>query len=772
MSIRWKPFGSLVARLSLGLLLIQGVPIPAVGALAMHELARKQSNDFVDQSLAQTLVVKTFADATADPVALQHALDDLVLAGQALRAQILPADSSTRSGWLGDGGDGVFRTVTGTSGGRSLLIEYDEAPVLADIAAMWRAGSLLVLCLLIASVSASAYFGSSLARSLGHVVQLARRLARNDPAAGERPSSSIDEVRLMEAALYEMRSEVEQATRSMAEQQSILDSTLTGIMTIAEDGQIQTANLSVTEITGYPQGDLQGNMFHRLVVDHDRPAFKSMLTGSGGRSIQEIQLRHRQGHTITARIGFSEVMIHGERFFTLALQNMTDPRELVTSQYWMSSDPLTGLPNRSALMKYVASSVEFCRRNGTIGAVLFMDFDRFKEVNDTLGHAAGDLFLQAAASRFSETLRAQDFVARFAGDEFVVILNGLRQSDDACSVAQSLLKAFATPLQVGNKEMYAALSIGVGLFPEHGTSVEGLLHCADVAMYSAKQGGGDAFAVFSQDDSTVRVRKLQVETQLRRALENGEFSLSYQPIFELEGMRLSRFEALLRWDNPLLGSVSPEEFIPLCEVNGLIVDIGQWVLATAFREVCEWQRVYGVSKGISVNVSARQLAVKDVAARLASCVDLTRPNAPKVELEITETSIIDVGPRSVAVMEDLRAAGFSLSIDDFGTGYSSLAYLSRFPVECLKIDRSFVTDLGATNESRGIVAAVVAMGQSLGMKVVAEGIETKAQLEALRAMGCTYGQGYLLGRPLPGEAAGHLIVVERAGMPLTAISVG
>ncbi|MDQ3617514.1 MAG: EAL domain-containing protein [Pseudomonadota bacterium] len=753
--------------------MIQGVLILAMAAVTMHQLARTQADAFVSRSLAQTRVVKTFADATADPVALQQELDALVAAGHALRAQLRPVGAATQSG-PDDGGVGVFRTVTATSGGggASLLIEYDEAPVLADIAAIWRTGSLLALCLLVTGVVASVYLASSLRRSLDHVVQLARRLARNDPAAGNSPSSALAEVRLVEAALYEMRSEVERATRAAAEHQSILDSTPTGIMTISGDGQILTANLSVSEITGYEHGDLQGNMFHRLVVDHDRPAFRSMLTGSDGRSIQEIQLRHRQGHTITARIGFSEVLIHEERFFTLALQNMTDPRELATSQHWLSSDPLTGLPNRSALMKYLASSVEFCRRNGTVGAVLFMDFDRFKEVNDTLGHAAGDLFLQGAAVRFSETLRSQDFVARFAGDEFVVILNGLRKADDACAVAQSLLKAFAAPLQVGNKEMYAALSIGIGLFPEHGTSVEGLLHCADVAMYSAKQGGGDGFAVFSQDDSTVRVRKLQVETQLRRALDNGEFTLVYQPIFELEGMKLSRFEALLRWENPVLGTVSPEEFIPLCEVNGLIVDIGEWVLTTAFRQVCEWQQIYGVSKCISVNVSARQLAVKDVAARLASCVDLSGPNAPRVDLEITETSIMDVGPRSVAVMEDLRAAGFSLSIDDFGTGYSSLAYLSRFPVKCLKIDRSFVTDLGSCDQSGGIVAAVVAMGHGLGMKVVAEGIENNSQLDALRTMGCAYGQGYLLSRPLPAEAAGYLVAVEGAGIPLSAITAG
>jgi EAL domain-containing protein (putative c-di-GMP-specific phosphodiesterase class I) len=227
-------------------------------------------------------------------------------------------------------------------------------------------------------------------------------------------------------------------------------------------------------------------------------------------------------------------------------------------------------------------------------------------------------------------------------------------------------------------------------------------------MYSVKQGGGDGFVVFSEDDKSARVRKLQLETQLRRALEKGEFYLMYQPIYDLETMRIARFEALLRWENPQFGNVGPDEFIPLCEVNGLIVDIGEWVLATGYRQVCEWQATYGVATGISVNLSSRQLAAKNVVERLARCVDFGIEGRPAVDLEITESGIIDVGPRSIALMNELRAAGFSLSIDDFGTGYSSLAYLSQFPVECLKIDRTFTLALGGEKDSHGIVEAVIA----------------------------------------------------------------
>ena len=762
-----NPLTSLVGRLALGVALGLGLLVACVGALALHVLADRDREQFIAQSLATTQAVGMIADATSDSVALRSLLSRLVSEGHVAGAEVLAAGTlvSPESG-MGQGADTRFRTMVATTAGEGgvLVLEFDEAPTAGRIAALRRAVILAASVVLLVGVAASAWFASALSGSLRGVAELARRLARNEVTAGHSGSNWIGEIRALEIALYEMRGEVEHATRSMAEQQSILDSTLTGILTISSDGQIQSANFAVTEITGYDQAALQGNMFHRLVVDHDRPAFNSLLARAEGQSIQELHLRHRQGHTITARIGFSRVVIHGEQFFTLALQNMTDPRELATTQYWGSSDLMTGLPNRSALMKYLASSVAFSQRNGTLGAVLFIDFDRFKDINDTLGHAAGDLFLQAAADRFRENLRAQDFIARFAGDEFTVVLNGLAHRDDASVIAHTLQRAFARPLQVGSVETFAAMSIGICLFPEHGASVETLLHCADVAMYSAKKGGGDGCAVFSEDDKSVRVRKLQLETQLRRALEKGEFHIEYQPIFDLKTMLIARFEALLRWQNPQFGKVSPDEFIPLCETNGLIVDIGEWVLATGFRQVCEWQDTYGVSTGISVNLSPRQLATKNVVERLARCVDLGRAGRPAVDLEITESGIIEIGPRSIALMNELRAAGFSLSIDDFGTGYSSLAYLSQFPVECLKIDRSFTLALGGENDSHGIVEAVIAMGRSLGMKVVAEGVETSAQLAALRELGCTFGQGYLMGRPVSVEAAGALLAVQGAGL--------
>lgn len=754
---------SLFGRLSLGLVVIQGLLIPLFGYWALSGLARTQTDDFINQSLAKTLVIGTLADSSPDSAALHRALDDLVLTGHAVSAIALPPEARPLTDEAftdaSDPGNPVYRTVVRTDGGggATLVIDYDKTPTIERIATMERSGRWLGLLLLLSSVTATAVFGFSLTRSLNRLISLARRLGRNDFDGAPAVSSSLTEVRTLESALLDMRGEIEQTTRAMGEKQAILDSALTGIMTISSEGHIQTANLAITEITGYDQVALQGTLFAQLVVDHDRPAFTSMLVTPSGRSIQEVQLQHCLGHTVTVRIGFSEVEIHGEPFFTLAMQNVTDQREVATTQYWLSCDPLTGLPNRSALMKYLASSIEFSRRNGTIGAVLFIDFDRFKEINDTLGHAAGDLFLQAAAARFSQYLRSRDFIARFAGDEFVVVVNGLGRSEDVDILAEGLLAAFEAPLEVGGKEMFASFSIGVSRFPEHGTSVEGLLHCADVAMYTAKRAGGGSHAIFSRDDGDARVRKMQLETQLHRALEKGEFHLDYQPIYELATHELARFEALLRWNNPLLGVISPTEFISLCEKNGLIVPIGEWVLSTAFDQVIAWQRLHGLRVGVSVNLSGRQLGVRNLAQRLATCADLTVSDCPPIDLEITESSIIEVGARSVEIMKELRAAGFSLSIDDFGTGYSSLAYLSKFPVNCLKIDRSFVADLGGANDTRGIVAAVVAMGSSLGMKVVAEGVETAAQLHALQEMGCGYGQGFLLGRPLSLKAAGELV---------------
>ncbi|HSJ78027.1 MAG TPA: diguanylate cyclase, partial [Erythrobacter sp.] len=517
-----NPLATLAGRLTVAVAVGLGLLIACVGAIFVDVFSDGEQREFISRSLSTTLSIRSIADTTADREVLRSALTRLVSEGHVMDAQLLPLDHRASSATeMGEGVGGGFRAVVVTEGGGGglLVLDFDEAPTRARIQDITDAATVGALILLLAGVAAAAWLGGSLGRTLGRVAGLARRLARSETTLREAGMSSIAEFKELESALYEMRAEVEEATRSMAEQQSILDSTLTGILTISSDGQIQTANLAVTEITGYPPADLQGNMFHRLVVDHDRPAFNSLLSRNDGPSIQDLHLRHRQGHTITARIGLSKVDIHGEQFFTLALQNMTDPRELATNQYWASSDPMTGLPNRSALMKYLASSVAFSQRNGTIGAVLFIDFDRFKQINDTLGHAAGDLFLQAAAARFTEALRPQDFVARFAGDEFTVVLNGLGHSEEASQVAQSLLQAFSRPLKVGSDEMFAAMSMGICLFPEHGASVETLLHCADVAMYSAKQGGGDGCVVFSEDDMSSRMRKLQMETQLRRALE-------------------------------------------------------------------------------------------------------------------------------------------------------------------------------------------------------------------------------------------------------------
>ena len=414
-------------------------------------------------------------------------------------------------------------------------------------------------------------------------------------------------------------------------------------------------------------------------------------------------------------------------------------------------DPLTDLPNRALLAERTQRCIAGEQAAGGTLALLFLDLDHFKNVNDSLGHRIGDVLLVAVARRLESLLRPQDTISRLGGDEFLLLLPGAG-ADQAAEVANRLLAAVAQPFQVDPYELTTTLSVGIAMYPADGDSFDTLYQRADAAMYRAKQSGRNRYGFFTADLEARTARALQIENALRRALERNQFELHYQPQVSLATRRVVGAEALLRWRHPELGMVSPAEFIPVAESSGMIVAIGEWVLRTAVHDARRWLDMQLPLLTVSVNLSAVQFRHPQLPEMVTRCLQQAGLPARRLELELTEGAAVDDPTAALAMMDQLHDRGVRLSMDDFGTGYSSLSYLKRFQIYKLKIDQSFVRDLEEDANDRAIVSAIIRMAQALGMQTTAEGVETDGQLEFLRAQGCDEGQGYLFSPPLPAEA--------------------
>jgi diguanylate cyclase (GGDEF)-like protein/PAS domain S-box-containing protein len=524
-------------------------------------------------------------------------------------------------------------------------------------------------------------------------------------------------------------------------------------------GTITYQTPSVGWVLGYPPGTLIGSDIHDLVHPDDAGAFRDQLAsaarGQAPAPCPAARMRHRNGSWRWTETVVNDLLddpaVTG---VVLTTRDVSDRRELeerLRAQAYY--DPLTGLPNRALFMERLRAAEDLERRTGTPAAVLFLDLDNLKTVNDTLGHEGGDALLEVVAARVAGCLRPGDTLARLAGDEFAVLLGGPRSGEMAARVAERVLAALREPVLVVDRIVRAGLSIGLATTATAAASGIGLLKAADIAMYVAKTSGKGRCEVFQPSHHADHLERERLRADLYQALERQELVLHYQPIVDLASRRVSGYEALVRWQHPERGLVPPGQFITLAEDSGLIVPIGRWILREATRQAAAWQLASGEAPRMSVNVSVCQFQHPDLVDDVTDALRASGLAPDRLTLEITESLFAQDTAGTTQELEALKGLGVRLALDDFGTGYSSLSYLRRFPIDILKIDKSFVDGIATSSEDRAVIGAIVALGQTLDLDLVAEGIETPEELAALEALGVQYGQGYHLGRPAPPDRA-------------------
>jgi diguanylate cyclase (GGDEF)-like protein/PAS domain S-box-containing protein len=442
---------------------------------------------------------------------------------------------------------------------------------------------------------------------------------------------------------------------------------------------------------------------------------------------------------------------------TAAQQSLAESQDRMS--YLAHHDALTRLPNRVLFSTRLEQSLQVARRNQVHAAVLFLDLDRFKSINDTLGHAMGDELLCEVARRLGACVRSGDTVARLGGDEFTVIMSELRHEEEAALVAQKILELIAQPIRLGNATIVISTSIGIGMFPRDAATESALIRCADLAMYDAKASGRNSYSFYSEELTSRAEHKLTIEQNIRNGLQKSEFSLVYQPQMDVASGRMIGVEALLRWNNPDRGLTLPDQVIPVAEDTGLIVNVDEWSLRTAFEQFARWREAGVAPFVVSINCSGLNFLRTGYVDRVRRALKDFNVPAECFELELTE-SVFNRGPDTIRELEKLRGLGLKLAIDDFGTGFSSLSSLKHLPVDRIKIDRSFIQDLPHSNSDSGIAQAIIDMGHHLDMKVIAEGVESDEQLQFLRVAGCDEVQGYRFGRPLAPELIPEFLIAS------------
>jgi diguanylate cyclase (GGDEF)-like protein/PAS domain S-box-containing protein len=575
----------------------------------------------------------------------------------------------------------------------------------------------------------------------------------------------------LEVEVQKRTTELVESNREIADREvhyrAVVEGAAEGILTLDKQGLIARNNTAAEKMLGYNPGTMAGIPLVRMLTADSAKrclGLDGLLYPVSGLALEA---QNKSGETIPVLLSVSAFRHENTHYFTAIIQDISErvvfEKRLTRLAYY---DSLTGLPNRRLFHDRLAQAIERALRNEKLIGILFLDLDHFKDINDTLGHLLGDRLLQETANRLSGLMRKEDTVARLGGDEFTVLLENINNVVDAENVAKKILHAISQPLKLGEHEIYVTSSIGITLCPFDDSDIERLIMNADGAMYQAKIHGRNTYALYSAKVFSEATERHVLETSLRKAVELTDFHLQYQPEFVLHYQpEIDRYsgevvgaEALIRWQHPELGLISPAQFIPLAEETGLIVPLGEWVLRTACKQAVAWRKAGFPPFHIAVNVSAPQLKNREIVSQVARILEETGMEGRYLELELTESMVLDKSKELIAILRGLKEMGIIISIDDFGTGHSSLANLQLLPVDKVKIDISFIRNVTKSKHDAAIVEGIIEMAHKLGLKVVAEGVETEEQQMYLLAHHCDIMQGFHFSRPMAAENFEALLV--------------
>ena len=610
--------------------------------------------------------------------------------------------------------------------------------------------------------------GRKLEKPIVALIRSAERIGQGDYT---RPLDVArrDELGELQHALERMRAKLRQTTINKNYLHSVLNSMNDAVFVTSPDGVIKVANSAACKMLGYAEEEILGRSITSALDEREREDFDLL---QAAHETRETVVRTRTGQTIPVSLSGSQISSDDPQFQgnIFAARNITDRKRAERRiRYLARYDALTKIPNRMQFQHLLQQAIARSLRSGHSLALLYLDMDRFKEVNDTFGHGSGDRLLEVLAERLTRTLPKDTVVGRLAGDEFALFVDGLPADSDnrgpVAHLARSLLVELGRAYQLNQSEVFLTASVGVAFCPRDAENVIDLIRNADAAMYYSKQNGGNTFAFYSPEMNAAAVERLMLKSKLRRALERDELVIRYQPTVDLRNGRIIGAEALLRWRLPGHGDIPPSQFIPLAEETSLILDIGEWVLNRVCLDYRQMQTQVSDPGRISLNLSLKQLRQASFILRCRSVFRRHGVSPTSFELEITETTLMADAKRTVRLLDELYAMGLHLSIDDFGTGYSSLSALQQFPIGTLKVDQSFVRDVSDDAGDATIVRTIIDMGRSLGMEVVAEGVESLRHVEFLRRHDCHYAQGKLFGEPCTAEELLALLARQAAGAP-------
>jgi len=605
-----------------------------------------------------------------------------------------------------------------------------------------------------------------LERPIVELIRSAERIGEGDYTRPHHVTSN-DEIADLEVALDRMRQKLQQTTITTNYLTTVLNSMNDAVLVTAPNGIVKRINDAAVRLFGYSEEELAGRQFTMLLAENERAAFSMEAAAMETR---ETVIATRSGQTIPVSLSGAPIAAEDPQFqgTIFVVRNITDRKRAERRiRYLARYDALTKVPNRMQFQHMLQQAIARARRNDRGIVLLYLDMDRFKEINDTFGHAAGDRTLEVLSERLTHILPKETVVGRLAGDEFGLFIEGFAEEQneqaEAANLARMVLAEVCKAYYVDQQEVFLTASVGIAFCPKDAENVIDLIRNADAAMYHSKQNGGNSFAFYSPDMNAAAVERLMLKSKLRRALERDELVMFYQPKVDLRDGRIVGAEALLRWRLPGHGDISPSQFIPLAEETNLILGIGEWVLnrvCSDYRRFTE--RVQNPGR-VSINLSLKQLRQASFIGRCRSVFRRHEVSPTSFELEITETTLMADPKRTVKLLDELYAMGLHLSIDDFGTGYSSLSALQQFPIGTLKIDQSFVRDAAVNSDDATIVRTIIDMGKALEVEVVAEGVENEEQFNFLRGRGCHYAQGRLFGDAMSADEFLSLLLAQQSG---------